>query len=152
MNTTINSYNGTGTTLGGYIDGILQRNGQTGDVPAAPHRSFWAALNYKDFTTGAVPHVGGPGSPYPILVVRNGAGSNLVQALQGVGLFGPNGNMRQMPADGPHISPTIKSSRSSTGSMRGARTRVEANPSASPRTRDPGAGPSAPHGRHDLSG
>ena len=101
MSTTINSYNGTGMTLGGYIDGILQSNGQTGDVPVAPHQSFWTTLNYKDFTTGTVPHVSGPGSPYPILVVGNGAGSNLVQALQGVGLFGPNGNMRQMPADGP---------------------------------------------------
>jgi hypothetical protein len=102
MSTTINSYNGTGTTLGGYIDSILTANNQIGDVPAAPHLSFWTTLNYKDFTTGTVPGVSGPGSPYPILVVGNSANSNLVQALQGVGpLFGPDGNIGQMPADGP---------------------------------------------------
>ena len=100
MSTTINSYNGTGTTLGGYIDSILTANGEIGDVPAAPHLSFWTTLNYKDFTTGTVPNVTGPGSPYPILVVGNGANSNFVQALQGVGpLFGPDGNIGQMPAD-----------------------------------------------------
>ena len=35
MSTTMNSYNGTGTTLGGYIDSILTTNGEIGDVPAA---------------------------------------------------------------------------------------------------------------------
>jgi hypothetical protein len=100
MSITINSYNGTGTTLGGYIDGILTANNEIGDVPNAPHDSFWTKLNYLQFTTGSVPGVGGPSSPYPILQVGNGANSNFVQALQGVGpLFGPTGSIGQMPAD-----------------------------------------------------
>jgi hypothetical protein len=100
MSTTINSYNGTGTTLGGYLDGILAANNEIGGVPNAPHESFWTKLNYQQFTTGAVPGVGGSGSPYPILQVGNGANSNFVQALQGVGpLFGPTGSIGQMPAD-----------------------------------------------------
>jgi hypothetical protein len=100
MSTTINSYNGTGTTLGGYIDGILTPS-QNQDVAGGgcPHHAFWTTLNYKDFTTGNVPGVGS----YPILVIGNAANSNLVQALQGVGpLFNPNsGTFGQMPADGP---------------------------------------------------
>jgi len=100
--TVIQSYNGTGLTLGAYIDGILKQNNEAGGVPSAPHKNFWDTLSYKDFTTGNVPGVtSGPNPPYPILVVGNGANSNFVLALQGIGpLFDNNtGAFGQMPAN-----------------------------------------------------
>lgn len=102
MATVINSYNGTGLTLGAYIDSILTANGESGGVSSAPHQNFWDTLNYHDFTTGTVPGVNfGPGPPYPILVVGNGASSNFVLALQGVGPLFDNttGAFGRMPAD-----------------------------------------------------
>jgi hypothetical protein len=56
-------------------------------------------MSYQEFTTGNVP---GVDPPTKILVVGNSAVSNIILALQGVGpLFGPTGNIGQMPADGP---------------------------------------------------
>jgi hypothetical protein len=98
----IDSYNGSGLTLGAYIDGILQQNNEAGGVAAAPHKNFWDTLNYNEFTTGNVPGVNsGPNPPYPILVVGDGANSNFVLALQGAGqLFDNNtGAFGQMPAN-----------------------------------------------------
>jgi hypothetical protein len=99
--TVIDSYNGTGTTLGGYINAILTTNQEIDDVPNAPHQAFWDTLSYTQFTTGTVPGVSGSGSPYPILEIGKGANSNFVLALQGGGpLFGSTGSIGQMPADG----------------------------------------------------
>src|SRR5271166_2598217 len=53
------------------------------------HLAFWNTLTYEQFTTGDVPNIS---PPVRILEIGNGAGSNIVQALQGVGpLFGPSG-------------------------------------------------------------
>ena len=98
----IDSYNGSGTTLGNYVDGILKQNGELDGVAGAPHRSFWTTLSYTDFTTGNVPRVNsGPNPPYPILVLGDGKNSNFVLALQGIGaLFDNNtGVFGQMPAN-----------------------------------------------------
>jgi len=102
MATVIDSYNGSGLTLSAYIDSILQQNGESAGVASAPHHGFWNTLSYADFTTGNVPGVNfGPNPPYPILVLGNGAASNFVQALQGVGpLFdNNNGAFGEMPAN-----------------------------------------------------
>jgi hypothetical protein len=102
MATVINSYNGSGLTLAAYIDSILQQNGESSGVPGSPHQGFWSSLSYAQFTTGNVPGVNfGPNPPYPILVMGNGASSNFVQALQGVGpLFDNNsGAFGEMPAN-----------------------------------------------------
>lgn len=102
-NGVIDSYNGSGLTLGAYIDGILTQNHESGGVASAPHLNFWDTLTYKEFTTGNVPGVNfGPNPPYPILVVGNGTNSNFVLALQGTGpLFDNNiGAFGQMPANG----------------------------------------------------
>lgn len=101
-NGVIDSYNGSGLTLGAYIGGILEQNNEAGGVASAPHLNFWDTLNYKDFTTGNVPGVNfGPNPPYPILVVSNASNSNFVLALQGTGpLFDNNtGAFGQMPAN-----------------------------------------------------
>ena len=67
-------------------------------ITSAPHQAFWQSYTYQQFITGNVPHVA---PPVKILEMRNGAASNIVQALQGVGpLFGPDGDYGQMPADG----------------------------------------------------
>ena len=98
----INSYNGSGTTLGSYMDGILKQNTELGGVATAPHKNFWDTMNYNDFTTGNVPGVNfGPNPPYPILVLGDGASSNFVLALQGLGpLFNnDSGDFGQMPAN-----------------------------------------------------
>src|SRR5882757_3215313 len=91
-NMTIDSYNGNGTTLGSYIDGILNQNGELSGVADAPHTNFWVTLNHSQFTTGDVPGVNsGSNPPYPILVLGDGANSNFVLALQGIGpLFDNN--------------------------------------------------------------
>jgi hypothetical protein len=36
-NGVIDSYNGSGLTLGAYIDGILKQNNEAGGVASAPH-------------------------------------------------------------------------------------------------------------------
>ena len=98
----IDSYNGSGTTLGSYVDGILAQNSEQGGVASAPHKNFWDTMNYNDFTTGNVPGVNfGPNPPYPILVLGDGANSNFVLALQGIGpLFNNDtGDFGQMPAN-----------------------------------------------------
>jgi hypothetical protein len=98
----IASYNGNAVTLSSYIDTILKQNGEMGGVAGAPHSNFWDTLNYTQFTTGNVPGVNfGPNPPYPILVLGDGAKSNFVLALQGIGpLFDNNtGAFGQMPAD-----------------------------------------------------
>jgi hypothetical protein len=98
----IDSYNGSGTTLSNYVDGILKQNGELDGVAGAPHKSFWTTLSYTDFTTGNVPRVTfGPSPPYPILVLGDGKNSNFVLALQGIGpLFDNNtGAFGQMPAN-----------------------------------------------------
>lgn len=91
---TINSY----AELQQYLDNFLQTNNETPVGP--PHKAFWDTMLYKDFISGNVP---GINPPVKILVVGNGLGSNLVQALMGVGpLFDPNsGKYGQMPANGP---------------------------------------------------
>lgn len=102
MATVINSYNGTGLTLAAYVDSVLQQNNESSGVANAPHAGFWSTLSYAEFTTGNVPGVNfGPNPPYPILVAGNGAASNFVQALQGVGsLFDNNtGAFGEMPAN-----------------------------------------------------
>jgi hypothetical protein len=102
MATVIDSYNGTGLTLGAYIDSILTQNNEAGGVPGAPHKNFWRTLSYVEFTTGNVPGVNfGPSPPYPILAKGNGAASNFIQALQGAGpLFdNNNGAFGEMPAN-----------------------------------------------------
>lgn len=106
MTVVIDSYNGTGTTLGGYIDDILRANNEIGDVPNARHKSFWNTLTYAEFTTGNVPNVPSqpppaPPGPYRVLIVGDAANSNLVLALQGVGpLFNnTDGAFGRMPAD-----------------------------------------------------
>ena len=100
-NQTIDSYNGTGLTLAAYVNGILQQNNEAAGVPNSPHKNFWATLNYQQFTTGNVPGNFGSSPPYRILVAGNGASSNFVQALQGIGpLFDNNtGEFGQMPAN-----------------------------------------------------
>jgi hypothetical protein len=97
----INSYNGSGLTLRAYINGLLKQNQLADGVADAPHGNFWDTLSYKEFTTGNVPGVDdGPNPPYRILIVGNGATSNLVMALQGKGpLFGEGGAFPQMPAN-----------------------------------------------------
>jgi hypothetical protein len=76
-----------------------------------PHFDFWNTLSYTDFVTGVVPGVTVPGtSPpqtVPILIKGAGKNSNIVQALQGAGLFDPDtGSFPQMPYGGPYFSPT----------------------------------------------
>ncbi|MFL5253975.1 MAG: hypothetical protein ACJ8AI_13980 [Rhodopila sp.] len=100
----INSYNGTGLTLGAYINSILTQNQEIGGVagPSCPHKNFWESMSYTEFTTGNVPGVNfGPNPPYPVIVQWNGASSNIVLALQGKGpLFDPNnGAFGEMPAN-----------------------------------------------------
>lgn len=100
--TKIDSYNGTGQTLGNYIDSILTQNNEAGGVPNAPHKNFWGTISYTEFTTGNVPGVNsGPNPPYPVIVRWDGAASNIVLALQGKGpLFDPDtGVFGQMPAN-----------------------------------------------------
>jgi hypothetical protein len=78
-----------------YMDQIITLY-QT-DLSGAPHGAFWDVFSYEQFIIGFVPGV----SPQvKILEIGNGAGSNIVQALLGKGLFGPGGSFNQMPADG----------------------------------------------------
>jgi hypothetical protein len=101
--TVIDSYNGNGLTLSAYVDSILAQNHEAGGVSGAPHKNFWKTLSYTEFTTGNVPDVNfGPNPPYPILVIGNGAASNFIQALQGIGPLFDNdtGAFGQMPANG----------------------------------------------------
>jgi hypothetical protein len=98
----LDSYNGSGMTLRAYINGILNQNKLADGVANAPHQNFWDKLNHREFTTGNVPGVDfGPSPPYRILMVGDGANSNLVMALQGKGpLFNKdNGEFGRMPAN-----------------------------------------------------
>jgi hypothetical protein len=98
----IDSFNGSGLTLRAYINDILKQNKLADGVADAPHMNFWDKLNYREFTTGNVPGVDfGPSPPYKILVVGDGANSNIVMALQGKGpLFNKdNGEFGRMPAN-----------------------------------------------------
>jgi hypothetical protein len=98
----ITSFDGRGLTLRAYINDILTRNKLIDGVANAPHQNFWDKLSYKEFTTGNVPDVTeGPSPPYRILVVRDGANSNIVLALQGKGpLFDKDGGaFGRMPAN-----------------------------------------------------
>jgi hypothetical protein len=100
--TVIDSYNGSGMTLRAYINGILKQNKLADGVANAPHQNFWDKLDYKEFTTGNVPGVDfGANPPYRIVVVGDGASSNMVMALQGKGpLFNKdNGEFGRMPAN-----------------------------------------------------
>jgi hypothetical protein len=103
MATVIDSYNGSGLSLGAYVDSILNQNHEAGGVPGAPHKNFWRTMSYLEFTTGNVPGVNsrGPNPPYPVLVNGNGAASNFVQALQGIGPLFDNdsGAFGRMPAN-----------------------------------------------------
>jgi hypothetical protein len=87
-----------------FINQVLSQNGEQGGVPNSPHKAFWSTLTYDQFVNGNVPGVTDPntGNPMPILVKGNSAQSNLILALQGDGpIFGPNGAIGQMPANGP---------------------------------------------------
>jgi len=100
--TVIDSFNGSGLTLRAHINGILAQNKLASGVADAPHQNFWDKLSYTEFTTGNVPGVdAGPKPPYRILVVGDGANSNIVMALQGKGpLFNKdNGEFGRMPAN-----------------------------------------------------
>jgi hypothetical protein len=78
-----------------FITQILENNKET---VGPPHQDFWNNLSYDQFTTGNVPGV----DSVKILVVGNSKSSNIIQALQGTGLFDPNtGQYPQMPALGP---------------------------------------------------
>ena len=98
----IDSFNGSGSTLRAHVNGILRQNKLVDGVADAPHQNFWDKLNYNEFTTGNVPEDhAGPKPPYRILLVGDGANSNLVMALQGKGpLFNKdNGEFGRMPAN-----------------------------------------------------
>jgi hypothetical protein len=87
-----------------FIDQVLQQNSEQGSVPNSPHKAFWRTLTYEQFVGGNVPGVTDPntGLPMPILVKGNSAQSNLILSLQGLGpVFGPDGAIGQMPANGP---------------------------------------------------
>ena len=88
---TISSYAALQAYMSG-VSGAYQSN-----IASAPHGAFWKKLSHDQFVTGNVPGV----SPeVPILIKGNGAGSNIVLALQGQGpLFSSNGRYGQMPAD-----------------------------------------------------
>jgi hypothetical protein len=78
-------------------------------VSASPgyHGPFWNTLSYNNFVTGNVPNIANPtdGTPVPILIKGNGAQSNIVQALQGTGMFDPvTGSFPRMPYGGPYFS------------------------------------------------
>lgn len=90
--TPIQSY----AALQAYMD-KLDASYSTG-ISGSPHGAFWDMLSYDQFISGNVP---GVTPPAKILEIGNGAGSNIVQALQGVGpLFGATGTIGPMPADG----------------------------------------------------
>jgi hypothetical protein len=83
--------------LQAYMDCMVNQYGTS--IAGAPHHAFWNTLTYEQFTTGTVPGV----DSVQILVIGNGAGSNIVQALLGTAgtPFDPNGGQYgQMPADG----------------------------------------------------
>jgi hypothetical protein len=83
--------------LQAYMDCMVNQYGTS--IAEAQHHAFWNTLTYEQFTStaGSVP---GVTPAVQILVIGNGAGSNIVQALQGKGSFGPSGQYGQMPADG----------------------------------------------------
>ena len=70
------------------------------------HGPFWNTLTYNEFVTGPVPVVkDSNGNQIPILSKGNGAQSNIVQALQGTGMFDPvTGSFPRMPYGGPYFS------------------------------------------------
>ena len=87
-----------------FISEIVSQNGQQGALPSAPHQAFWATLTYDEFVNGNVPGVTDPntGQPMRNLVKGKSAQSNLILSLQGLGaIFGPDGAIGQMPANGP---------------------------------------------------
>jgi hypothetical protein len=87
-----------------FISQALSQNNEQDAVPFSPDKAFWSALTYDQFVNGNVPGVTDPntGNPMPILVKGNSVQSNLILALQGGGpLFGPNGAIGQMRANGP---------------------------------------------------
>jgi hypothetical protein len=77
-----------------YMNDILKKNAT--DISSAPHKAFWNKLTEQEFRTGNVPNVQ---PPTRICIPGDGKGSNIVQALQGVGLF-DGSTFRRMPADG----------------------------------------------------
>jgi hypothetical protein len=87
-----------------FIDQILTATSEQNGVPNSPHGAFWRNLTYAQFVTGNIPNVTDPntGQPIPILAKGSSASSNLISSLKGVGaIFGPNGSIGQMPANGP---------------------------------------------------
>jgi hypothetical protein len=70
------------------------------DAEFAPHEEFWASLTYSEFTQGNVP---GIGQAVRILIPGDSAGSALIQALKGEGMFA-GAPFRRMPAGGPFMS------------------------------------------------
>src|SRR5579859_6674244 len=87
-----------------FIDQVLTANSEQSGVSNSPHRAFWRNLTYTEFVTGNIPNVTDPntGQPVSILVKGDSANSNLILSLKGVGpIFGPDGPIGQMPANGP---------------------------------------------------
>ncbi len=87
-----------------FITQILTQNGEQGGVGTSPHKAFWNTLSYDEFVNGNVPGVTDPntGKPMPILVKGDSSRSNLIFSLLGLGpIFGSNGAIGQMPANGP---------------------------------------------------
>lgn len=91
MTTAITSYSAFTT----YIDNILNANNN--NIGGAPHGAFWDNMTEDAFLTGNVP---GIPDAVRVCIPGNGRGSNIVQALQGVGMFSGT-PYQQMPADGP---------------------------------------------------
>lgn len=87
-----------------FIGQVLLQNNEQGAVSFSPHKAFWSTLTYEQFVNGNVPGVTDPTTraPMPILIKGNSAQSSLILALQGSGpIFGPDGPIGQMPANGP---------------------------------------------------
>ena len=99
-----------------FIAQVLTTNSE--DASGAPHGNFWSNLTYEQFTTGNVPGV----DSVPILVVGDSKSSNIIQALQGAGLFDPNtGRIRRCQPLGRPTSHRTRLRRSLPGSTTIAR-------------------------------
>jgi hypothetical protein len=90
-----------------FMTQVVTQNNETGELQTSPHKAFWTAMTYDQFTTGNIPNVLDPaGNPMPVLIKRNSAQSNLIMALQGTGpIFGPTGPYDPMPPTGPKFTP-----------------------------------------------
>src|SRR4051812_15934252 len=84
------------------VIGILDQAVGGPSAPVGAHGAFWRGLTHLQFVQKKV-------FGLPLIVVGNGAGSNLVKALKGEAPFGSNigtsgASFRQMPAGRPPVS------------------------------------------------